>query len=78
MAANTFASGTAGGTVVFDKPVSYLNIYVAAGVTFAISLDRGANFISMPDDWFHSFKVGLITEVQVQADGIWQLIGVQA
>lgn len=77
MAANTFANGTSDGTVTFDKPVSHLNVYVATGVTFAISLDKGTNYLSMPAG-FHSFKVGPINEVRIQADGEWELIGVQA
>jgi len=78
MAANTFAGGTGDAVVTFDKPVDHLNVYVATGVTFAISLDKGENFLTLPDDWLHSFKVGPIKEVHIQADGIWQLIGVQA
>ena len=77
MAANTFASGTTDGTVVFDKPVNYLNVYVATGVTFAISLDKGENFMSMPAG-FHSFRIGPVLEVQVWSDGEWEMIGVQA
>ena len=77
MAANTFANGTGDDTVTFDKPIDYLNVYIASGVTFAISLDRGQNFMSMPDG-FHSFRIGPVTEVQIQSDGEWELIGVQA
>lgn len=77
MAANTFANGTSDGTISFDKPVNYLNIYVASAVTFAISLDKGANFMSLPEG-FHSFRIGAVREVRVQSDGEWELIGVQA
>ena len=77
MAANTFASGTTDSTVSFDKPVDYLNVYVASGVTFAISLDRGENFMTLPEG-FHSFRIGPVREVQIEADGNWDLIGVQA
>jgi hypothetical protein len=77
MSANTFASGTADGTVEFDKPVNYLNVFVATGVTLSISLDKGTNFMSLPAG-FHSFRVGLVSEVQISANGEWELIGVQA
>lgn len=77
MSANTFANGTTDETITFDKPINYLNVYVAAGVTFAISLDKGENFMSMPAG-FHSFKIGSVKEIQIQADGEWELIGVQA
>ena len=77
MAANTFASGTTDETVVFPRAVNYLNVFVAASVTFSLSVDKGENFISLPAG-FHSFFVGPITEVQVQSTGAWQLIGVQA
>lgn len=77
MAANTFASGAVDGTVIFDKPVNHLNVFVAAGVTLAISLDKGENFMSLPAG-FHSFRIGPVLEVQIQSDGEWDLIGVQA
>jgi len=77
MAANTFGGAAANGTVEFDKPVDHLNVFVASGVTCSISLDKGNNYITIPAG-FHSFRVGLITDVWVLADGAWQLIGVQA
>ncbi|GAF93977.1 unnamed protein product [marine sediment metagenome] len=77
MAANTFANGASDGTVIFDKPVAHLNVFIASGVTFAISLDKGMNYLSMPAG-FHSFRIGHISEVRVQANGVWELIGVQA
>ncbi len=77
MASNTFAGGTTDETVVFDKPINYLNIFVGTGVTFAVSLDKGENFLSLPVG-FHSFFIGHVKEVQVQSSGAWQLIGVQA
>ena len=76
MASNTFAGGTTDDTIIFDKPVDYLNIFVGTGVTFALSLDKGNNFISLPAG-FHSFRISAIKEVQVEANGAWQLIGVQ-
>ena len=77
MASNTFANGTEDGTVTFDKPIDHLNVYVASGVTLAISLDKGQNFMSLPEG-FHSFRIGPVSEVQIQSDGEWELIGVQA
>ena len=77
MAANTFASGTADGTVTFDKAVDYLNVFVGTGVAFSLSLDKGTNFITLPSG-FHSFRIGSVKEVRIQSDGAWQLIGVQA
>ncbi len=77
MAANTFAGGVGDDTFTFDKPINHINVFVATGVTFAISVDKGANFMSLPVG-FHSFRIGTITEIQVQADGEWELIGVQA
>jgi len=76
MAANTFANGTSGAVVKFDKPVCHLNVYIDAGVTFAISLDKGANYLTLPAG-FHSIKIGPVKEVQIDADGIWELVGVQ-
>lgn len=77
MASNTFAGGVGDDTITFSKPVDHLNVYVATGVTFAISVDKGTNFMSLPAG-FHSFRIGPVSEVQVQADGEWELIGVQA
>jgi hypothetical protein len=77
MAANVFASGSASDTITFDKAVNYLNVFVDSGVTFSLSLDKGANFITLPSG-FHSFVIGSVKEVRVQSDGVWQLIGVQA
>lgn len=77
MAANTFANGTSDGTVTFDKPIDHLNVYVASGVTFSLSLDKGENFMSLPAG-FHSFRIGAVKEVRVQSDGEWEMIGVQA
>ncbi len=77
MAANTYAGGATDGTVEFDKPVNHLNVFVDTGVTLSISLDKGTNFLSLPAG-FHSFRIGPVKEVQVSADGAWQLIGVQA
>jgi len=77
MAANTHANGAApGGLVTFDKPVGHLNVYVDTGVTFAISLDKGASFLTLPAG-FHSFKVGSVKELHIEADGVWELVGVQ-
>ena len=77
MAANTFAEGLGDATVTFDKPVDYLNVYISAGTIFSLSLDKGVNFITL-DEGFFSFRIGAVKEVRVQADGAWQLIGVQA
>ena len=77
MASNTFANGTTDGTVVFDKPIDHLNVYVASGVTFALSLDKGENFMSLPAG-FHSFRIGPVLVVRIESDGEWELIGVQA
>jgi hypothetical protein len=79
MAANIFASSddTPNGEVNFDKPVDYLNIFVNTGVACAISLDKGANYLTVPSG-FHSFRIGPTKSILVQADGVWQLIAVQA
>jgi hypothetical protein len=77
MACNIYAEGTANDTVKFDRAVNYLNVRVATGVTFLISLDYGLTFITIPAG-FYSFHVGLINEIQVHANGSWQLYAVQA
>ena len=77
MASNNFASGTGGAVVKFDKAIDHVNVYVATGVTFAISLDKGTNFLKLPVG-FHSFKVGPLKELHIQASGEWQLVGVQS
>jgi hypothetical protein len=77
MSSNTHASGSVDGTVIFDRAVDHLNVFVDTGVTFSISLDFGENFLTLPAG-FHSFRVGLLKEVYIQADGDWQLIAVQA
>ena len=77
MAANTHASGSDDDVVEFDRPVDYLLIFVATGVIFELSFDKGMNFITLPAG-FHNFKVGAVTELHIQSDGDWQLVGVQA
>lgn len=77
MAANTHASGTADATVTFSRPVDYLLVFVSTGTTFTLSLDKGANYITIAAG-FHSFKVGATDEVRLTSTGAWQLVGVQA
>lgn len=77
MAANMFASGSGDDTVLFEKAVDYLNVFVDTGATFGLSLDKGENFITLPAG-FHSFRIGPTKEIQVTSDGDWQLVGVQA
>lgn len=77
MASNTCSSGTADKTITFSRPVGHLNISVATGVTFLFSIDLGVTFITLPVG-FHSFPVGQVTEVQIKANGAWQLVGVQS
>ena len=77
MAANIFANGSIDDTVEFDRAVGHLNITVATGVTFAFSLDNGTNFMSLPAG-FHSFPIGAVYEVRVQANGEWEMIAIQA
>jgi hypothetical protein len=77
MASNNFhANGTGDSTVVFGKAVCCLNVYVATGVTFAVSLDNGQHFMGLPAG-FHSFPVSPVLSVMVQANGIWAMVGVQ-
>lgn len=76
MAANTSFSGTTDRTMTFDRPVNHLLVSVATGVTFALSLDT-VTYMTLPAG-FHSFVVGAIVEVRVQANGAWSLTGVQA
>ncbi len=76
MAANTSFSGTSDKTMEFDRPVNYLLVSVASGVTFSLSLDKVV-YMTLPTG-FYSFSVGPTTEVRVQASGAWQLTGVQA
>lgn len=76
MAANTYANGSGDGGVEFDKPVGHLNVYIAGGVTFSISLDNGTNFLTLPAG-FHSFRVGPVKKVIINSDGDWELVGVQ-
>lgn len=78
MASNSFASGTGNGTVVFEKPVDYLIMYVDTSVTCSISFDDGANYITVPDDWLHTFRIGPVKQLLIQSDGAWSLNGVQA
>ena len=61
----------------FDKPISYLNIFVESGVDFQISFDDGENFITVPDG-FIAMPVGLTKKVIVTSDGAFQMVGVQA
>lgn len=77
MAVNIHASGTTDGTIEFDRPVGYLNVFVGSGVTFSLSLDLGENYITLPAG-FHNFPIGPVSEVQVQANGAWQLVATQA
>ena len=77
MASNTFANGSADGTVTFDRPIDHLNINVSTGTTFSFSIDKGLNFMTLPAG-FHSIPLGSVSEVRIQSDGEWQLIGVQA
>ena len=77
MASNYFGGGSSGDTVVFDRPVNHLNIFVGVGVTFSFSLDAGVNYTTLPAG-FHSFRVGVISDVIVSSTGDWSLIGVQA
>ena len=77
MSSNIFASGTEDDTIEFGRSVSHINIYVDTGVTLSISLDKGQNFMTLPAG-FHSFDIGPVFEVQVQADGAWQMIAVQS
>lgn len=77
MAANTFASGTSGTTVVFDRPINILNISVFTGTTFQFSIDKGENFMTLPEG-FSTFRIGPVSEIQIIANATWELIGVQA
>jgi len=76
MAANTFFGGTADDTITFDRPVDYLNVSVASGVTFSLSLD-GFDYITLPVG-FHSFEIGAISTLYISSSGAWQIIGIQA
>lgn len=78
MAANIFASNadTPNGVVTFDKPIDYINIYVASGVTCSISFD-GTHYMTVPSG-LNSFKVGQTKILYVNATGAWQIIAVQA
>ena len=77
MPANIVTSGTGDDTIVYDKPVGYLSIFVASGVTFEFSLDKGTTYITLPDG-FHSFPIGSVTEIHIAADGEWQILAVRA
>jgi len=77
MASNTCFSGTSNDNVTFSRPIGHLNIFVAAGVTFAFSIDEGETFITLPAG-FHSFPVGPVIEIHIQSSGAWQIIGVQS
>lgn len=76
MAANSSFSGTGDDTLEFDRPVNYLLVSVATGVTFSLSLDK-LTYMTLPAG-FHSFHVGPVNEVMVKSSGAWQLTGVQA
>lgn len=77
MASNSFADGNADATIEFERPVSYLIISVSTGTTFSFSIDKGLNYMGMSEG-FYNFFVGTIEEIRIQADGDWQLIGVQS
>jgi hypothetical protein len=77
MPANIVTSGDGDGTITYDKPIGHLSVFVASGVTFELSLDKGVNYITLPAG-FNSFPIGAITEVRVVADGEWQILAVQA
>jgi len=76
MSSNYFSSGAGYKEISFDRPVNYINIFVASGVVASLSLDKGENYISIPAG-FHSFTIGSVDEIIVLADGAWQLIAVQ-
>jgi len=79
MASNIFASNadTPTGAITFDKPVDHINLYVAAGVTFSISFDKGANYLTVLPG-FYSMRIGQTKSINITATGVWQLIAVQA
>ncbi|HEA46222.1 MAG TPA: hypothetical protein ENH99_00375 [Candidatus Pacearchaeota archaeon] len=77
MATNTFYDGIRSDEITFERPVGYLNVFVNAGVTFSFSVDDGVGFMFVPAG-FHSFTVNPITRMQIRADGIWQIMAVQA
>ena len=77
MAANVFVGGIQDETLVFDRAIGHLNVFVAVAVTFALSLDKGENYLRLPEG-FHSFPIGPVYEVWVKADGEWSMIAIQA
>lgn len=79
MAANIYASNsdTPNGEINFLRAVDYLNVYVATGVTFSLSLDEGEHYLTLPPG-FNSFKIGPTKKILVSSTGVWELIAVQA
>ena len=77
MAANTTYTGSTDDTLTFDKPIGHVVVSVSSGTTFALSIDKGTSYMTVPAG-LHDFRIGAITEIRVQSDGAWQLIGIQA
>jgi len=76
MAGNYHASGTSDSTVIFDRPISHLNVTVASGVTFTISFDQNEHALTLPAG-FSSFPINPITEIRISSSGAWSLLAVQ-
>lgn len=77
MAANIHIGGITDDSIIFNKPVNYLNIFVDSGVTFSLSLDKGTNYIEIPVG-FHSFMIGSVLDIKIMANGNWSILAVQA
>jgi hypothetical protein len=83
MASNHHINGDGYGWAVgskeynFPKPVSYLNIFVDTGVTFTVSFDDGRSFLEVPAG-FTSIPVGPVKSIVITADGVFNIVGVQA
>ena len=76
MSANTSFSGTTDDTLEFERPVNYLNIGVASGVTFSFSID-GSVYIPVPPG-LYGISIGATKMIFVSSDGSWGINGVQA
>lgn len=77
MTSNSMAQGTGDSTVEFDRPVNHVNFSIASGVSFSFSVDDGITFITLAAG-FHGVPIGTYKEIQIRADGAWQLIAIQS
>lgn len=77
MASNYCSRGSGDDTIVYERPVNYLNVFVNTGVTFSISTDNGETYMTIPPG-FYSFYIGPVLQIKVQSNGVWQIMAIQS